>query len=60
MKTKWGSCNPSDRRVWLNLELIKKAPASLEYVLVHELVHLRERSHGDRQVTGQAAILAGW
>lgn len=46
MKTKWGSCNPKARRIWLNLELIKKPPACLEYVLVHELVHLLAPNHG--------------
>lgn len=48
MKTKWGSCNISQRRVWLNLELAKKPLECLEYVLVHELVHLLERHHSDR------------
>jgi hypothetical protein len=48
MKTKWGACNASDRRVWLNLELIKKPPQCLEYVIVHELAHLTERRHNER------------
>ncbi len=48
MKTRWGSCNIQNRRVWLNLELAKKPPACLEYVLVHEMVHLLERHHNDR------------
>lgn len=48
MKTKWGSCNPTAGRVWLNLELIKKPPACLEYVLVHELVHLLANHHDER------------
>ncbi len=48
MKTRWGSCNIEARRVWLNLELAKKAPACLEYILVHEMVHLLERHHSDR------------
>lgn len=48
MKTKWGSCNIATRRIWLNLELAKKPPQCLEYVLVHELVHLLERHHNDR------------
>jgi predicted metal-dependent hydrolase len=48
MKTKWGSCNPDARRIWLNLELIKKQPACLEYVIVHELIHLLARNHDDR------------
>ncbi len=47
MKTRWGSCNIRDRRVWLNLDLAKKPPHCLEYVLVHEMVHLLERHHND-------------
>ena len=45
MKTKWGSCNTETRRIWLNSELIKKPHGCLEYILVHELVHLLERHH---------------
>ena len=47
MKTRWGSCNIRDRRVWLNLELAKKPPHCLEYVLVHEMVHLLQRCHDE-------------
>jgi predicted metal-dependent hydrolase len=47
MKTKWGSCNISKKRILLNLELAKKSPECLEYILVHELVHLHERHHND-------------
>ncbi len=48
MKTRWGSCNIGARRIWLNLELAKVMPGCLEYVLVHEMVHLLERYHNDR------------
>ncbi|MFV0436357.1 MAG: M48 family metallopeptidase [Desulfopila sp.] len=48
MKTRWGSCNVRDRRIWLNLVLARLAPVFLEYVLVHELVHLLEKSHNGR------------
>lgn len=48
MKTKWGSCNISQKRIWLNLELAKKTPECLEYIVVHELVHLLERHHNNR------------
>ena len=48
MKTRWGSCNVSARRIWLNLELAKKPTICLEYVLVHEVVHLLERNHNER------------
>ena len=48
MKTRWGSCNTRTHRIWLNLLLIKKPLACLEYVLVHEMVHLLEASHNKR------------
>lgn len=48
MKTRWGSCNIRARRVWFNLELAQKPARCLEYVVVHELVHLLERSHNAR------------
>ncbi len=48
MKTRWGTCNPDARRIWLNLELAKKPASCLEYVVVHEMVHLIERRHNDR------------
>ncbi len=48
MKTKWGSCNVGARRIWLNLELAKKPVQCLEYIVVHELVHLLERNHTER------------
>lgn len=48
MRTRWGSCMPDSSRIWLNLELAKKDPACLEYVLVHEMAHLLERRHNER------------
>ena len=45
MRTKWGTCNISARRIVLNLQLAKKAPEYLEYVIIHELLHLVEKSH---------------
>ena len=50
MKTRWGTCNPAARRIWLNLELAKQPEPCIEYLVVHELVHLRERTHGPRFV----------
>jgi predicted metal-dependent hydrolase len=47
MKTKWGSCNPSARHIRLNTELVKKPKDLLEYVIVHEMAHLREPTHSD-------------
>lgn len=48
MKTKWGSCNIEEGRILLNLELAKKPLPCLEYIIVHELLHFRERQHNDR------------
>ncbi|HEX8425713.1 SprT family zinc-dependent metalloprotease [Hymenobacter sp.] len=48
MKTRWGTCNIRAKRIWLNLELIKRPTACLEYVVAHELVHLHERLHNAR------------
>lgn len=47
MKTKWGTCNIEQKRIWLNLELAKKPKCCLEYIIVHELIHLLERHHNE-------------
>ncbi|MDX1524472.1 MAG: SprT family zinc-dependent metalloprotease [Anaerolineae bacterium] len=60
MKTKWGSCNITQRRIWLNLELAKKPPECLEYILVHEMVHLLERHHNDNFRTYMDKFLPSW
>lgn len=60
MKTKWGSCNTQAKRIWLNLELAKKPPECLEYILVHELVHLLERNHNDRFKAHMDKLLPDW
>ena len=60
MKTRWGTCNPTAKRIWLNLELVKKPARCLELILVHELVHLIERKHNDRFVTIMNKHLPKW
>lgn len=50
MKTKWGSCNHRARTIRLNTELVKKPKDLLEYVVVHEMLHLLEKTHNDRFV----------
>src|SRR5215208_559221 len=60
MKTKWGSCSVDARRIWLNLELAKKPPQCLEYLIVHELAHLIERRHDDRFVALMDRHLPNW
>ncbi len=60
MKTRWGSCNTRDHRVWLNLELAKKSLDCIEYVLVHEMVHLLERKHSERFKALMDQFLPQW
>jgi len=60
MKTKWGSCTSNSRRIWLNLELAKKPVHCLEYLIVHELVHLIERHHDDGFVSLMNQHLPQW
>lgn len=60
MKTRWGSCNPESARIWLNSELARKPLVCLEYIVVHELVHLLEPSHGERFVRLMDAHLPDW
>lgn len=60
MRTKWGTCNPIAKRIWLNLELAKKPIECLEYIIVHELVHLLERSHNERFINYMDKYLPKW
>ena len=60
MKTRWGTCNTRAKRIWLNTELAKYPLECLEYVLVHELVHLLERSHNHRFKALMTTFLPDW
>nr|UKE82692.1 M48 family metallopeptidase [Pectobacterium sp. PL152] len=60
MKTFWGTCNTTTKRIWLNLELVKKPPECLEYILVHELVHLLERHHNERFQRHMDRFIPNW
>lgn len=60
MKTRWGSCQPEAGHIRLNTELVKKPKDLLEYVVVHEMVHLLEPSHGERFVALLDAHLPAW
>ena len=46
MKTRWGTCNTQTRKIWLNLQLAKKPAGCLDYVILHELAHLKVPNHG--------------
>ena len=60
MKTKWGSCSPDTRTIRINLELAKKPPECLEYIIVHELVHLLEPSHNPDFVAYMDRFMPKW
>jgi len=51
MKTKWGGCNPKSSTIRLNTELVKKPKDLLEYIIVHEMIHLIEPTHNDRFIS---------
>ncbi|MGO4651142.1 M48 family metallopeptidase [Arthrobacter sp. 2RAF22] len=60
MKTKWATCVTESRTIWLNPELAKKNRRCLEYIVVHELIHLIERGHGERFVVLMNLFLPDW
>ena len=60
MKTKWGSCNPDRRSVRFNTDLAKKPSYYLEYILVHELTHLLEKTHNDRFTALMDQFMPQW
>ena len=60
MKTKWGSCNPVMRSIRLNTDLAKKPHECLEYIVVHEMVHLLEPTHNSRFVVLMDQFMPKW
>ena len=60
MKTKWGSCNAGTHSIRLNTDLAKKPPECLEYIVVHEMVHLLVRHHNDRFSNLMDSCLPNW
>jgi predicted metal-dependent hydrolase len=60
MRTKWGTCNIEAKRIWLNLELAKKPLPCLEFIVVHEMVHLLERKHNEVFIAYMNKFLPKW
>lgn len=60
MKTRWGTCNRKVGRIWVNLELAKRPPECLEYIVVHEMVHMLERGHNAIFFGHMDRFLPGW
>jgi predicted metal-dependent hydrolase len=60
MRTKWGTCNVAEKRIWLNLQLAKKPVECLEYIIVHELCHLIQKNHSSAFTDLMDKHLPGW
>jgi len=60
MKTRWGTCNTRTHRVCFNLELARRSPEALEYVVAHELTHLRVPGHGKRFYALMDEVMPDW
>lgn len=60
MKTRWGTCIPSKKKIWLNIELAKKNKNEIEYVLAHEMVHFFESGHGIKFKNKLTEIFPNW
>jgi predicted metal-dependent hydrolase len=60
MKTRWGTCNTRDKRIWIAIELSKKSLECIEYVVIHEMVHLLERKHNKRFKSYMDQFLPHW
>ena len=60
MKTKWGSCNSAGRTLRLNSELAKRSPGCLEYVIVHEMLHIMEKGHNKKFYRLLAKYIPQW
>ncbi len=60
MRTRWGTCNDKDKRIWINLQLVKKPVYCLEYIVVHELVHLLEKNHTPAFIEYMDTFIPSW
>jgi predicted metal-dependent hydrolase len=60
MKTRWGSCSPAAKSIRLNTELAKKPPECLEYIVVHEMIHLLEPTHNNRFINLMDRFMPNW
>jgi predicted metal-dependent hydrolase len=60
MTTRWGTCNIKTQKIWLNLQLAKKTPECLEYVILHELIHLVEKHHNERFISLMNNYMPTW
>ena len=60
MVTRWGTCNTEKKKLWFNLQLAQKPIECLEYVILHELIHLRERTHNSTFIAYMDMYMKNW
>ena len=60
MLTRWGSCNSITKRIWINLQMAEKPLECLEYVVLHELIHLKVRNHGKDFTSEMNKFMPDW
>jgi predicted metal-dependent hydrolase len=60
MTTRWGTCNIDKRKIWLNLQLAKKTPGCLDYIILHELLHFIEKHHNERFISLMDIYMPFW
>ena len=60
MTTRWGTCNVKTQKIWFNLQLAKKTPECLEYIILHELIHFVEKMHNERFVSLMDKYMPMW
>ena len=60
MKTKWGSCTKKSKKLWFNLQLAKKPIECIEYVVIHELIHLKHEKHNDAFKSMLSTYMPNW
>jgi predicted metal-dependent hydrolase len=60
MKTKWGSCNPVGRRIWLSIDLAKKPLHALDYVILHEMTHFISPRHDEAFISTLDSFMPRW
>lgn len=60
MVTRWGTCSTDKKKLWFNLQLAQKPIECLEYVILHELLHLRERTHNTTFIAYMDLYMKNW
>lgn len=60
MLTRWGTCNSKAKRIWINLQMVEKPLECLEYVILHELSHLKVSNHGKDFIANMDKFMPDW